>query len=52
MERILVLLNIKEGLTKFLKLKYLGRTRVQMLYYEWVPLRCRRFHEYGHIVKD
>jgi hypothetical protein len=52
MARILVLLNIKEGLTKFLNLKYLGRTRAQMLDYEWVPFRCRRFHEYGHIVKD
>jgi hypothetical protein len=50
--RILVLLNIREGLKEFLNLTYLGRTRVQILDYEGVPFRCRRCHEYGHIVKD
>jgi hypothetical protein len=50
--RILVLLNIREGLREFLNLTDLGRTRVQILDYEGVPFRCRRCHEYGHIVKD
>jgi hypothetical protein len=50
--RILVLLNIREGLKEFLNLTDLGRTRVQILDYEGVPFHCRRCHEYGHIVKD
>jgi hypothetical protein len=50
--RILVLLNIREGLKEYLNLTDLGRTRVQILDYEGVPFRCRRCHEYGHIIKD
>jgi hypothetical protein len=50
--RILVLINIREGLMEFLNLIDLGRTRVPILDYEGVPFRCRRCHEYGHIVKD
>jgi hypothetical protein len=50
--RILVLLNVREGLKEFLNLTYLGRTRVQILDYEGIPFRCRRCHEYGHIIKD
>jgi hypothetical protein len=52
MARILVLLNIREGLQKFLNLTDLRRTRVQILDYEGVPFRCRRCHEYGNIVKE
>jgi hypothetical protein len=51
-ERILVSLNIREGLWEFLNLTDLGQTRVQILDYEGVPFRCRRCHEYGHIVMD
>jgi len=51
-ERILVLLNIREGIKEFLNLTYLGRTRLQILDYEGVPFHCRRWHEYEHIVKD
>jgi hypothetical protein len=51
-ERILVLLNIREGLREFLNLADLGRTRVQILDYEGVPFQCRRCHEYGHVFMD
>jgi hypothetical protein len=50
--RILVLLNIREGIREFLNLTDLGRIRVQILDYEGVPFRCRRCHEYGNIVKE
>jgi hypothetical protein len=50
--RILVSLNIREGLREFLNLTDLGRTRVQILDYEGVPFRCRRCHEYGHVFMD
>jgi hypothetical protein len=50
--RILVLLNIREGLKEYLNLTDLGRTTVQILDYEGIPFRCRRCHEYGHIIKD
>jgi hypothetical protein len=49
--RILVSLNIKEGLREFINLTNLGRTRVQILDYEGVPFHCRHCHEYGHVVK-
>jgi hypothetical protein len=39
--RILVSLNIREGLREFLNLTDLGCTRVQILDYEGVPFRCR-----------
>jgi hypothetical protein len=50
--RILVLLNIREGLKEFLNLTDLGRTRVQILDYKGIPFHCRICHEYGHIIKD
>jgi len=50
--RILVLLNIREGLKECLNLTYFGRTRVKILDYEGVHFRCRRCHEYGHIIKE
>lgn len=50
--RIMVLLNIREGLKEFHNLTHLGRTRIQILDYEGVPFYCKRCHEYGHIVKD
>ena len=51
-EIIMVSLNIGEGLREFLNLTDLRRTRVQILDYEGEPFRCRRCHEYGHIVMD
>jgi hypothetical protein len=50
--RILVLLNLREGLKEFLNLTDLGITRVQILAYEGIPFRCKRCHEYRHIIKD
>jgi len=50
--RILVSLNIWEGLWEFLNLTNLGRTRTQILDYEGVPFQCRRYHEYGHVFMD
>jgi hypothetical protein len=50
--RILILLNIREGLKEYLNLTDLERTRVQILDYEGVPFCCSRCHEYGHIIKE
>jgi len=52
MARILVSLNIKEGLREYINLTDLGWTSVKILDYEGVPFQCRRCHEYGHIVMD
>jgi hypothetical protein len=49
---ILVSLNVRGGLQKQFKMTNMGHTCTQILDYEGVPFRYRRFHEYGHILKD
>jgi len=52
MARILVNINVREGLGDEVEL-VLGHYRhIQKLDYENIPFRCRRCHEYGHSVAD
>jgi len=52
MARILVNINVREGLGDAVEL-ILGHYRhIQKLDYENIPFRCRRCHEYGHLVED
>jgi len=52
MARILVNINVREGLGDAVEL-VLGHYRhIQKLDYENIPFRCRRCHEYGHLVGD
>lgn len=50
--RILVSLNVREGLVEDMKLSWGPYTFVQNLDYEYVPFRCRRCHAYGHPVAE
>ena len=46
--RILVMLNIREGLAESLNLRWGQFVIKQILDYEKVPFHCRRCHVYGH----
>jgi hypothetical protein len=48
--RILVNLNVKEGLGEEIDLTWEGYTHTQLLNYENIPFRCRHCHKYGHLV--
>jgi hypothetical protein len=48
--RILVNLNVREGLGEEIDLSWGNYTHTQLLDYENVPFRCRRCHQYGHLV--
>jgi hypothetical protein len=50
--RILVNLNVREGLGEEMDLSWGGYTYAKKLDYENIPFRCRRCHQYGHLVKN
>ena len=52
MARILVNLNVREGLVKDLMLSWGPLHIKQLLDYENIPFQCRRFHAYGHPVSN
>jgi hypothetical protein len=51
-ERILVNLNIREGLGEEVDLSWGSYTYNQRLDYENIPFRCRRCHQYGNLIKS
>ena len=50
--RILVNLNVREGLGEEIDFSWGNCTLSQILDYENVPFRCRRCHQYGHLIKN
>ena len=50
--RILVSLNVREGLAEDMMLSWGPYVIKQTLDYENVPFRCRNFHAYGHPISD
>jgi len=50
--RILVHLDTKEGLVESYLLQMGTITRRQILDYDGIPFRCRKYHEVGHMYKD
>jgi hypothetical protein len=48
--RILVNINVREGLEEEIDLTWEGYTHTQLLDYENIPFRCWRCHKYGHLV--
>jgi hypothetical protein len=50
--RILVSLDIQEGLIEELELIFGEKSLKHKLDYEGVPFRCRRCHQYGHIANQ
>jgi len=52
MARILVNINVREGLGDEVDLVLGPFHHTQRLDYENIPFRCRRCHEYGHLVAD
>jgi hypothetical protein len=50
--RVLVNLNIREGLGEEVDLSWGSFTHTQRLDYENVPFRCRRCHQYRHLIKN
>jgi len=52
MARILVNINVREGLGEEVDLVFGPFHHTQKLDYENIPFRCRRCHEYGHLVED
>jgi hypothetical protein len=50
--RILVNLNVREGLGEEVDLRWGRYTHTQRLDYENVPFRCRRCHQYGHLIMN
>ena len=50
--RILVNLNVREGLGEEMDLTWGDYTYAQKLDYENIPFRCRRCHQYGHLIKN
>jgi len=50
--RILVNINIREGLAEYINLEWGPIIHPQLLDYENVPFRCRRCHAYGHPVSE
>lgn len=52
MARILVCLKPVVGLAKKINLQYRDFVFEQILDYEYLPFRCHRCHEYGHLAKE
>jgi len=52
MARILVNINVREGLGEEVDMVLGPFQHTQKLDYENIPFRCRRCHEYGHLVED
>jgi hypothetical protein len=50
--RILVCINVREGLVEEIELKWGPYAHTQNLDYEDVPFHCRQCHQYGHLVVD
>jgi len=50
--RVLVSINIREGLAETINLKWGPDVITQILDYENVPFRCRRCHAYGHPISE
>jgi len=50
--RILVHLDLLDGLSEYINIQWRNATRRQMLDYEGVPFRCRRCHKVGHLFRD
>jgi hypothetical protein len=50
--RILVCINVREGLREEIDMKWGPYAHTQKLDYEDVPFYCRRCHQYGHLVAD
>jgi len=50
--RVLVSINIREGLAENINLKWGPDVFTQILDYENVPFRCRRCHAYGHPISE
>lgn len=50
--RICVYMNIAEPLPEHIELEYHDSVWQQPLDYEHIPFRCRRCHEYGHLVRQ
>ena len=50
--RILVNINLREGLAESINLDWGPVIIPQILDYENVPFRCRRCHVYGHMVSE
>jgi len=52
MARILVNINVREGLGEEVDIVFGPFQHTQKLDYENIPFRCRRCHDYGHLVED
>jgi len=50
--RILVNINIREGLLETINLVWGPEVISQILDYENIPFRCRRYHAYGHPISE
>ena len=50
--RILVNLNIREGIGEENDLSWGGYNYIKKSDYENIPFRCRRCHQYGHLIKS
>lgn len=50
--RILVHMDLTNGLPEFINIQWRNITRRQLLGYEGVPFRCHRCHKVGHLFKD
>jgi hypothetical protein len=50
MARILVSLDVREGLAEEMEISHGGRSHIQSLDYDGVSFRCRRCHAYGHLI--
>lgn len=50
--RILVHLDLSNGLLEHINIQWRNTTKRQLLDYEGVPFRCRRCHKVGHLFKD
>jgi hypothetical protein len=52
MGRILVEIDIHEGLSEILDIEWRGRHTIQRLDYQGIPFRCSRCHCIGHLRRD
>jgi hypothetical protein len=50
--KVLVEVDLKEGLAKSLKIIVEEIIHEQVLDYFKIPFRCSRCHAYGHVLKD
>lgn len=50
--RISVYMNIADPLPEVIEVEYRDEVWQQPIYYEHIPFRCRRCHEYGHLARE